>query len=83
MQASQPDASFFRRTVLLLAAYGEVDKRTAERAAREGVEVIHGFVTRQRIRRAAEQLGVTLPLAVADRGPTPPAKLSVVRGGGS
>jgi len=48
------------KTVALLAAEAQVDKRTAKKAVDNGVDSIKGGFVRDRLRAAAKKLGVRL-----------------------
>lgn len=44
----------------LLAAEAQVDKRTARRALREGIEAIKGSFVQERLRAAAKKVGIEI-----------------------
>lgn len=50
-----------RRDRLRLAAESELDVRTIDRAAVEGVSALRSEVDRERLKKASKRLGVTLP----------------------
>ena len=49
-----------RKTIRLLAAYADLDPRTVERAFRDGVDKMRAKDDREKLRKAAKKLGVTL-----------------------
>jgi len=50
-----------RELVFKLAAEAQLDARTVERAARDGVSKLRAAVDRERLTAAAKRLGVKLP----------------------
>lgn len=49
-----------KQTVAKLAAEAQVDKRTAQKAVDNGVDSVKGDFVRDRLRKAAKKLGVSL-----------------------
>jgi hypothetical protein len=48
------------KTIMLLAAEAQVDRRTAKRALIEGIEAVRGWVVKERLRTAAKKIGLNL-----------------------